>query len=65
MNLYDHVFTLCHKRNLTQQAFADLTDIHVEQIKRYEANTSQEEKSAARQWGNPSWRTNPVPEIAK
>ena len=32
---------LRRERGLTQQSFADATDIHVQQIKRYEAGTSQ------------------------
>ena len=33
--------TLRRERGLTQQSFADATGIHVQQIKRYEAGTSQ------------------------
>jgi transcriptional regulator with XRE-family HTH domain len=35
------IIALCRERGLTQQNFADATGIHVQQIKRYEANTSQ------------------------
>jgi transcriptional regulator with XRE-family HTH domain len=48
MSFSDPIITLRRERNLTQQAFADLTTIHVQQIKRYEVNTSQEEKFVAR-----------------
>jgi transcriptional regulator with XRE-family HTH domain len=41
MSFSDRMIALRRERNLTQQAFADLTLIHVQQIKRYEANTSQ------------------------
>jgi transcriptional regulator with XRE-family HTH domain len=41
MSFSDRMIALRRERNLTQQAFADLTTIHVQQIKRYEANTSQ------------------------
>lgn len=35
------MIALRRERGLTQQAFADATGIHVQQIKRYEADTSQ------------------------
>jgi transcriptional regulator with XRE-family HTH domain len=35
------LITLRRERGLTQQGFADATGIHVQQIKRYEAGTSQ------------------------
>lgn len=35
------MITLRRERGLTQQVFADTTGIHVQQIKRYEAGTSQ------------------------
>jgi transcriptional regulator with XRE-family HTH domain len=35
------LITLRRERNLTQQEFADTTGIHVQQIKRYEAGSSQ------------------------
>ena len=52
-NLHDMSFGgrligLRRERNLTQQAFADATGIHVQQIKRYEAGTSQPSAEALR-----------------
>jgi transcriptional regulator with XRE-family HTH domain len=78
MSFSDRIITLRRERNLTQQAFTDLTTIHVQQIQRYEANTSQEEKfvartalecpvlkHAVRQGANTSPRTNTVAETVK
>jgi len=41
MSFSQRMIALRRERGLTQQAFADATGIHVQQIKRYEANTSQ------------------------
>ena len=41
MSFAQRTIALRHERGLTQQSFADATDIHVQQIKRYEAGTSQ------------------------
>lgn len=41
MSFSQRMITLRRERGLTQQAFADATGIHVQQIKRYEADTSQ------------------------
>jgi len=41
MSFSERMIALRRERGLTQQAFADATNIHVQQIKRYEANTSQ------------------------
>ncbi|MEO6278198.1 helix-turn-helix transcriptional regulator [Roseateles sp.] len=41
MSFGQRMISLRRERSLTQQAFADATDIHVQQIKRYEAGTSQ------------------------
>lgn len=41
MSFSQRMITLRRERGLTQQSFADATGIHVQQIKRYEANTSQ------------------------
>jgi transcriptional regulator with XRE-family HTH domain len=48
MSFSNRIITLRRERKLTQQAFADLTTIHVQQIQRYEANTSQEDTFVAR-----------------
>jgi len=41
MKFSQRIIALRRERGLTQQAFADATGIHVQQIKRYEADTSQ------------------------
>jgi|CXWL01.1.fsa_nt_gi transcriptional regulator with XRE-family HTH domain len=41
MSFAERMIHLRRERGLTQQAFADATGIHVQQIKRYEADTSQ------------------------
>jgi|SRR5450830_157150 len=41
MSFAQRMIALRRERGLTQQSFADATGIHVQQIKRYEANTSQ------------------------
>lgn len=41
MSFAQRTITLRRERGLTQQSFADATGIHVQQIKRYEAGTSQ------------------------
>jgi transcriptional regulator with XRE-family HTH domain len=41
MSFGQRMISLRRERGLTQQAFADATGIHVQQIKRYEAGTSQ------------------------
>ena len=41
MSFGQRMISLRHERGMTQQAFADATGIHVQQIKRYEAGTSQ------------------------
>jgi len=41
MSFAHRLIGLRRERNLTQQAFADATGIHVQQIKRYEAGSSQ------------------------
>ena len=41
MSFAQRTITLRRERGLTQQGFADATGIHVQQIKRYEAGTSQ------------------------
>jgi len=41
MSFAARLIGLRREHNLTQQALADATDIHVQQIKRYEAGTSQ------------------------
>lgn len=41
MSFAQRMLTLRRERGLTQQAFSDATGIHVQQIKRYEADTSQ------------------------
>lgn len=41
MSFSERLITLRRERSLTQQGFADATDIHVQQIKRYEAGSSQ------------------------
>lgn len=41
MSFSERLITLRRERGLTQQGFADATGIHVQQIKRYEAGTSQ------------------------
>lgn len=41
MSFDQRLIALRRERALTQQSFADATDIHVQQIKRYEAGTSQ------------------------
>lgn len=41
MSFSQRMIALRRERGLTQQSFADATGIHVQQIKRYEANTSQ------------------------
>ncbi len=41
MSFAQRTIALRRERGLTQQAFADATDIHVQQIKRYEAGSSQ------------------------
>lgn len=41
MSFAQRMITLRRERSLTQQGFADATGIHVQQIKRYEAGTSQ------------------------
>jgi len=41
MSFSDRIIALRRERGMTQQGFADATGIHVQQIKRYEADTSQ------------------------
>lgn len=41
MSFSARIIALRRERGMTQQGFADATGIHVQQIKRYEANTSQ------------------------
>ncbi|MEY3202297.1 MAG: hypothetical protein RIR70_1847 [Pseudomonadota bacterium] len=41
MSFAQRMISLRRERGLTQQGFADATGIHVQQIKRYEAGTSQ------------------------
>jgi len=41
MSFAQRIIALRRERGLTQQGFADATGIHVQQIKRYEADTSQ------------------------
>jgi transcriptional regulator with XRE-family HTH domain len=41
MDFVNRVITLRNARGLTQQALADAIDLHVNQIKRYEAGTAQ------------------------
>lgn len=41
MSFAQRMIALRRERGLTQQGFADATGIHVQQIKRYEADTSQ------------------------
>lgn len=41
MSFSERLITLRRERSLTQQGFADATGIHVQQIKRYEAGSSQ------------------------
>lgn len=41
MSFSARIILLRRERNLTQQGLADAADIHVQQIKRYEAGTSQ------------------------
>jgi len=41
MSFSARLLVLRRERNLTQQGLADVTEIHVQQIKRYEAGTSQ------------------------
>lgn len=41
MSFAARLIAIRRERSLTQQALADATDIHVQQIKRYEAGTSQ------------------------
>lgn len=41
MSFAERLIALRRERGLTQQGFSDATGIHVQQIKRYEANTSQ------------------------
>ncbi len=41
MSFSDRIIALRRERGMTQQGFSDATGIHVQQIKRYEANTSQ------------------------
>lgn len=41
MSFAQRTIALRRERGLTQQSFADATGIHVQQIKRYEAGTSQ------------------------
>jgi transcriptional regulator with XRE-family HTH domain len=41
MSFAQRMISLRRERGLAQQEFADATDIHVQQIKRYEAGTSQ------------------------
>jgi transcriptional regulator with XRE-family HTH domain len=41
MSFSERLIVLRHERGLTQQGFSDATGIHVQQIKRYEAGTSQ------------------------
>ena len=41
MSFSERLIVLRRERGLTQQGFADATGIHVQQIKRYEAGTSQ------------------------
>ena len=41
MSFSDRIIALRRERGMTQQGFADATGIHVQQIKRYEAGTSQ------------------------
>jgi len=41
MSFSARIIALRRERGMTQQGFADATSIHVQQIKRYEANTSQ------------------------
>lgn len=41
MSFAQRIIALRRERGLTQQGFAHATDIHVQQIKRYEAGTSQ------------------------
>lgn len=41
MSFSERLIALRRERGLTQQGFSDATDIHVQQIKRYEAGTSQ------------------------
>lgn len=48
MSFTQRLISLRRERNLTQQAFADATGIHVQQIKRYEAGTSQPSAEAVK-----------------
>ena len=48
MSFAARLVAIRRERNLTQQALADATDIHVQQIKRYEAGTSQPSAEALR-----------------
>jgi transcriptional regulator with XRE-family HTH domain len=41
MSFSERIIALRRERGMTQQGFADATGIHVQQIKRYEADTSQ------------------------
>ena len=41
MSFSERLIALRRERSLTQQGFSDATGIHVQQIKRYEAGTSQ------------------------
>ncbi len=48
MSFSAKVIALRKARSLTQQGLADLTDIHIQQIKRYEAGTSEPSAEALR-----------------
>lgn len=48
MSFSAKVIALRKARGLTQQGLADLTDIHIQQIKRYEAGTSEPSAEALR-----------------
>lgn len=48
MSFRQRLIALRRERSLTQQGFADASDIHVQQIKRYEAGTSQPSAEALR-----------------
>lgn len=41
MSIRDRLIALRHERNLTQQEMADMITVHVNQIRRYEAGTTQ------------------------
>lgn len=48
MSFSARLIALRRERNMTQQSLADAADIHVQQIKRYEAGTSQPSADAVK-----------------